>query len=70
LGLFLAAWFKIGLVLLFGLVCIIARKMTKTNEWNFTKKVLIGLLRVLVVFYVFVVIANLAVSTILGQSGS
>jgi hypothetical protein len=63
-GFFLAAWFKIGLVLLFGLLCIVAQKMTKPNEWSFTKKVLIGLLRVLVVFYVFVVIANLAVSIV------
>ena len=64
LGFCLAAWFKIGLVLLFGLLCIVAQKMTKTNEWSFTKKVLMGLLRVLVVFYVFVIITNLAVSIV------
>jgi len=64
LGFFLAASFKIGLVLLFGLLCIVAQKMTKPNEWSFTKKVLMGLLRVLVVFYVFVVITNLAVSIV------
>ena len=64
LGFFLAASFKIGLVLLFGLLCIVGQKMTKTNEWSFTKKVLMGLLRVLVVFYVFVIITNLAVSIV------
>lgn len=64
LGFFLAAWFKMGLVSFFGLLCIVAQKVANQNEWNFAKKVFLGLLRVLVVFYVFVVIINLTVSTI------
>jgi hypothetical protein len=64
LGFSLAAWFKIGLVLFFGLLCIAARKMADPNEWEFTKKLLMALLKVLVAFYVFVVLTNVAVSTI------
>ena len=64
LGFFLAAWFKIGLVLFFGLLCVVARKMANPNEWKFARKLFLGLLRVLVAFYVFVVLTNVVVSTI------
>jgi len=64
LGFFLAAWFKIGLVLFFGLLCVVARKVANPNDWKFAKKLFLGLLKVLVAFYVFVVLINLVVSTI------
>lgn len=63
-GFFLAAWFKIGLVLFFGLLSVVAQKVADENEWAFAEKVFLGLLRVLVTFYVFVVIINVAVYTI------
>jgi hypothetical protein len=64
LGFFLAAWLKIVLVLFFGLLCVVARKVANPNEWKFAKKLFLGLLKVLVVFYVFVVLINVAVSAI------
>jgi hypothetical protein len=63
-GFFLAAWFKIGLVLFFGLLCVAAWKVANPNEWKFVKKLFLGLLKVLVVFYVLVVSINVVVSTI------
>lgn len=57
-GFFLAAWFKIGLVLFFGLLFIVAQKVANPNEWGFAEKVFLGLLKVLVVFYISVVMIN------------
>lgn len=64
LGFFSAAWFKIGLVLFFGLLFIAAQKVTSPNEWSFTEKVFLGLLKILVAFYAFVVLMNVVVYTI------
>lgn len=64
LGFFLAACFKIGLVLFFGLLCVVAQKVANPNDWKFAKKLFLGLLKVLVAFYVFVVLINVVVSTI------
>ena len=64
LGLFLAAWFKIGLVLFFGLLYLVARKVANPNEWKIAKKLFLGLLKVLVAFYVSVVLINVTVSII------
>jgi hypothetical protein len=64
LGFFLAAWFKIGLVLLFGLLFVVAQKVSSPNEWGFAEKVFLGLLKILVAFYVFVVLINVVVYTI------
>ena len=61
LGFFLAAWFKIGLVLFFGLLFVVAQKVANPNERDFAERVFVGLLRVLVVFYVFVFLINVAV---------
>jgi hypothetical protein len=60
----LAACFKMGLVLFFGLLCVVAQKVADPNEWNLAKRVFLGLMRVLVAFYAFVVISNVALSTI------
>jgi hypothetical protein len=59
LGFFLSAWIKIGQVLLFGALCILAKKVAKPAEWSFVKKLLEGTLVVLVAFYLFVVAWNL-----------
>ena len=58
---FLAAWFKIGLVLFFGLLFIFAQKMANPSERDFAEKVFLGLLRVLVAFYAFVALINVVV---------
>ena len=57
-GIFLSAWIKIGLVLFFGVLCASAKKVAKPAEWVFTRKVLLGILVVLVAFYIFVVTWN------------
>lgn len=60
IGLFWAACLKVGLVLLFGLLCVVARKVADPNEWTLAERVFLGLMRVLVAFYTFVVIINVA----------
>jgi len=61
LGIFFAAWFKIGLVLLFGILCVVAKKVTNPNEWEFTSQVFTAILIILVAYYALVVTVNLAV---------
>jgi len=61
-GIFLSAWIKIGQVLFFGIVCFSAKRISKPNEWFVTKKILLGILKVLVAFYMFVVSWNLFLS--------
>jgi len=58
IGVFLSAWIKIGLVLFFGVLCASAKKIAKPVEWAFARKVLLGILFVLVAFYIFVVTWN------------
>jgi len=58
IGIFLSAWIKIGLVLFFGVLCASAKKVAKPAEWAFAKKALLGILIVLVAFYIFVVTWN------------
>jgi hypothetical protein len=64
LGFSLAVWLKIGLVLFFGLLCVIARKVASPNDWEFAKKLFLGLLKVLVAFYFFVVLINVVGSMV------
>jgi len=61
IGIFLAAWFKIGLVLLFGTLCVVAKKVTNSHEWEFTSQVFTAILILLVAYYAFVVSVNLVV---------
>jgi len=61
IGIFLAAWFKIGLVLLFGILCVVAKKVTNPHEWEFTSQVFRAILIILVAYYAFVVTVNMAV---------
>jgi hypothetical protein len=61
MGIFLSACFKIGLVLLFGVLCVAAKKVTNPHEWEFTSQVFRAILIILVAYYAFVVTVNLAV---------
>ena len=61
IGILLAAWFKIGLVLLFGILCVAAKKVTSPHEWEFTSQVFRAMLTLLVAYYAFVVTVNLVV---------
>ena len=61
IGIFLSAWVKIGLVLLFGALCVVAKKVASPHEWRFTNKVFKAMLIILVTYYAFVVTVNLAV---------
>jgi hypothetical protein len=58
-GIFFSAWLKVGLVLLFGVLYILAKRVTKPTEWAFTRKIFSGLLVLLVTFYSFVVSWNI-----------
>ena len=58
IGIFLSAWVKIGQVMFLGVLCLSAKKIAKPAEWLFAKKILLGILIVLVAFYIFVVIWN------------
>ncbi|MDH5437788.1 MAG: DUF5658 family protein [Candidatus Bathyarchaeota archaeon] len=57
-GIFLSAWIKLGLVLFFGVLCASAKKVTEPTEWPLVRKLLRGILIVLVAFYIFVVTWN------------
>jgi hypothetical protein len=61
-GIFFSAWIKIGQVLLFGVLCFSAKRIAKPNEWVLAKKILFGLLKILVAFYTFVVTWNVTLS--------
>ncbi len=62
IGIFLAAWFKMGLVLLFGILCAVARKFANPGEWEFTSRVFRATLSILVAYYVFIVTINLIIN--------
>jgi hypothetical protein len=55
IGVLLSAWIKVGLVLLFGLLCFVATKLSKPEEEGFTYKILRGLTAILIAYYSFVV---------------
>jgi hypothetical protein len=59
IGLLPSACIKVGLVLLFGMLCTITRKAASPNDWNFAGRLLRGVLIALVTFYSFVVTWNL-----------
>lgn len=58
IGIFLSAWLKIGLVLLFGALCQITRMVATPGEWIISQKFLVGILTILTAFYTFVVAWN------------
>lgn len=59
IGIFLSGWTKIGLVLLFGVLCASAKKVAKPAEWLCARRILRGTLIILAAFYTFVVAWNL-----------
>ena len=59
IGILPSACMKIGLVLLFGILCTITRKVTNQIEWNLAARLMRGMLIVLVAFYTFVVAWNM-----------
>lgn len=58
IGIFLSAWLKIGLVLLFGVLCQVAKMAATPAEWIISQRFLTGISTILVAFYVFVVVWN------------
>ncbi|NIP67101.1 hypothetical protein GWN63_03455 [Candidatus Bathyarchaeota archaeon] len=64
IGYLSAAWLKGGLVLLFGLLFTVAQKVVNPEEWSFAKRVFVGILKVLVAFYLLVVVINLLAYTV------
>lgn len=58
IGIFLSALFKIGLVLFLGVLIVCIKKMATPIEWVFSRKLLRGILLMMVAFYVFVVMWN------------
>jgi len=69
IGIFLAAWVKMGLVLLFGILYVVAKKVAAPHEWEFTSQVFRAILIILVAYYAFVVTVNLIV-TVLSPLGN
>ena len=59
LGIFFSAWLKIGLVLFFGALFVLAKRITKPAEWVLASRIFLGLLIILVAFYSFVVSWNI-----------
>ena len=59
IGVFLSAWIKVGLVLFFGVLCALTKKVAKPAEWDFASRLLRGILVALVAFYTFVVAWNI-----------
>jgi hypothetical protein len=61
IGLLPSACLKVGLVLLFGILCAIVRKEASPTDWDFAGRLLRGVLVALVAFYSFIVTWNLIV---------
>ncbi|MGA2310108.1 MAG: DUF5658 family protein [Candidatus Bathyarchaeia archaeon] len=59
IGILPSACIKIGLVLLFGILCAITRKVTSQTDWNLAARLMRGILIALVAFYTFVVTWNM-----------
>jgi hypothetical protein len=59
MGILPSACLKLGLVLLFGIVCVVMRKVANLTEWTTAGRLLRGILITLVAFYSFVVTWNI-----------
>lgn len=55
IGILLSAWIKVGQVLFFGALILLTKKLATPSEWNYVKKLLLGVLLVLTAFYIIVV---------------
>jgi hypothetical protein len=58
IGIYLSAWFKLGLILLLAGLCYLTKLVATPTEWAFSRKLFNGILIILVAFYTFVVIWN------------
>jgi hypothetical protein len=59
IGVLPSAFVKVGLVLFFGVLCVVTSRVASPVEWNFAGRILRLVLIGLVVFYVFVVSWNM-----------
>jgi hypothetical protein len=59
MGILPSALIKVGLVLFFGVLCAIIRKVANPTDWNLAGKLMRGILIALVAFYSFVVTWNM-----------
>lgn len=58
IGFFLSAFVKLSLVFVFGVLCIVAKRVAKPVEWDLTSRLLLGILVTLVAYYLIVVLWN------------
>jgi len=66
IGFFLAAWVKMVLIVLFGVLCLAIKKVATPDEWQFSRRLLGATLIILVAFYTFVVSINLSIQAFMG----
>jgi formate-dependent nitrite reductase membrane component NrfD len=59
IGILSSACMKVGLVLFFGVLCVVTRRLASPTEWNFASRLLQLLLIGLTAFYAFVVTWNM-----------
>jgi hypothetical protein len=59
MGILPSVCLKLGLVLLFGIVCVATRKVANPTDWRTAGRLLEGILITLVAFYSFVVTWNM-----------
>ena len=58
IGIIPSALFKIGLVIIFGGLLLVAKRVVNSNEWEFTSNLFEKILILLVAYYAFVVTSN------------
>lgn len=59
MGILPSASLKVGLVLFFGILCVITKKVASPTDWNLAGRLLRGILIALVAFYLFIVAWNM-----------
>jgi hypothetical protein len=59
MGILPSALIKLGVVLLFGVLCVITKKLASPTDWNLAGRLFRGMLIALVAFYLFVVSWNI-----------
>jgi hypothetical protein len=59
MGILPSASLKVGLVLFFGILCVITKKVASPTDWNLAGRLLRGILIALVAFYLFIVAWNI-----------
>jgi len=59
MGVSLSACIKVGLVMFFGILCVLTKKAANPTDWHVADKLLRGILIALVAFYLFVVAWNM-----------